>query len=139
MCIRDRAETLRILKINLIDTNKLDIDSINELMHILELVLDQNYFTHNNQYFSQKNGLAMGSPLSGLLADIYLNNFKNSFILTNNKHKNNIIFYGRYVDDTFLIYKGTQRQIDNLHSYLNNINDKMRFTLESEDLSLIHI
>ena len=43
------------------------------------------------------------------------------------------IFYGRYVDDTFLIYKGTQRQIDNLHSYLNNINDKMRFTLENEN------
>ena len=29
------AETLRILKINLIDTNKLDIDSLNEMMHIL--------------------------------------------------------------------------------------------------------
>ena len=127
------AETLRILRTNLINTNKLDINNINELMHILELVLDQNYFTHNNQIFRQQNGLAMGSPLSGLLADIYLNNFENSFILTDNKHKNNIIFYGRYVDDTFLIYKDTQRQINNLHNHLNNINNKMQFTLESED------
>ena len=32
------------------------------------------------------------------------------------------MFYVRYVDDTFLIYKGIQRQIDRLHIYLNNIN-----------------
>ena len=51
------VETLRILRTNLINTNKLDINNINELMHILELVLDQNYFTHNNQFFSQQNGL----------------------------------------------------------------------------------
>ena len=127
------AETLRILKINLINTNKLDIESINELMDVLELILDQNYFTHNNQFFSQQEGLAMGSPLSGLLADIYLNNFENSFILTNNEHSDNIMFYGRYVDDTFLIYKGTQRQIDRLHNYVNNINDNIQFTLENED------
>ena len=69
----------------------MDINNINELMHILELVLDQNSFTHNNQFFRQQNGLAMGSPLSGLLADIYLNNFENSFIFANNRHKNRCV------------------------------------------------
>ena len=127
------ADTLRILRNNLVNTNKLDIDSTNELMDLLKLVLDQNYFTHDKQFFTQHDGVAMGSPLSGLLADIYLNHFENSFIFTNNKYNDNIIFYGRYVDDTFLIYKGTRRQIDQLHKYLNSINSNIQFTLENED------
>jgi hypothetical protein len=126
------TETIQILRNNLIVTKKLDIESIHELIDLLQLLLDQNYFTHDNLYFSQREGLAMGSPLSGLLADVYLNNFENSYIFENNMHSGNIIFYGRYVDDTFLIYKGTQRQIDRLHSYLNSINSHMRFTLEHE-------
>ena len=104
-----------------------------ELMDLLDLLLNQNYFTHNKEFYSQLDGLAMGSPLSGLLADVYLNYFENSFIFSNNRFESNIVFYGRYVDDTFMIYNGTHRQIDILHNYLNSINDNMKFTLEVED------
>ena len=53
----------------------------------------------------------MGSPLSGLLADIFLNNFENTYLLSShNKWHHNIMFYKRYVDDTFVIFNGTARQ-----------------------------
>ena len=35
-------------------------------------------------------------------------------------------------------YKGTNRQIDNLHNYLNGINNKIQFTLENEDRGQLH-
>lgn len=72
--------------------------------------------------------MAMSSPLSTILADVYLNNFKNSFIFANNSNSDNIVFYGRCVDDMFLIYKGTQQKIEKLHNYLYSINDNIQFT-----------
>ena len=94
-------------------------------------------------------GLAMGSPLSGLLADIYLNYYENMNIISNKLYKNKIIFYCRYVDDTFMIFNGTNRQIQNLNSHINSIDHKIKFTSEIEEenqlnfldltLSLIHI
>ena len=38
----------------------------------------------------------------------------------------------RYVDDTFIIYKGTLRQIENFKNLLNNINKHIQFTHETE-------
>ena len=43
------------------------------------------YFTFDNDFFIQNDGLAMGSPLSGLLADIYLNYFENANIIDYSK------------------------------------------------------
>ena len=34
--------------------------------------MGQNYFQYNNQYYKPENGIAMGSPISGILAEIYL-------------------------------------------------------------------
>jgi len=104
-------------------------------MELLELVFkEQNYFTFNNQIYQQTDGLAMGSPLSGILAEIYLNHFENNFIFSdNNKTKDKIIFYSRYVDDICLLYSGNARQLKLLLNYLNSITKKLQFTLEVED------
>ena len=80
----------------------------------------------------------MGSPLSSILAEVYLNYFENSFLFANPTYNYNVVFYGRYVDDTFMVYKGTNRQIDKLHNYLNGINNKIQFTLENEVGGRLH-
>ena len=103
-------ETLTILKANLINAKICNSEEINDLVNLLEVVLYQNYFTFNNNYYIQKKSLAMGSPLSGLLADIYLNHYENMYLLNNvNKLSGKIISYTRYVDDTFIIFNGTLR------------------------------
>ena len=87
----------------------------------------------SNNYYNQKKGLAMGSPLSGLPADIYLNHYGNKYLLYNiNKLSGRIISYTRYVDDTFIIFDGTIRQIKNMKKYMNGINKNIQFTLETE-------
>ena len=75
----------------------------------------------------------MGSPLSGILADIYMNDFENKFLFNNNNpFLKNIISYTRYVDDTAVIFNGTTRQIDSLLKYMNKCNKKINFTVEHE-------
>lgn len=126
-------DTIAILKSNLGEANIRSTDEINEIITLLEVVLNQNYFIFDGKYYIQKKGLAMGSPLSGLLADIYLNHYENTHIFSSaNKWHNKIVSYTRYVDDTFIIFDGTIRQINNLKNYLNNINGNIQFTLEAE-------
>ena len=43
-------ETLKLLKQNLINNNTLEIRKINQLMLILEIVLNQNYFSFDGSY-----------------------------------------------------------------------------------------
>ena len=76
----------------------MNTQTINELINLLEVILKQNYFTFNGSFYIQNDGLAMGSPLSGLLADIYLFYYENTHLLNNNIYANKIIFYARYVD-----------------------------------------
>ena len=88
----------------------------------------------------------MGSPLSGILADLYLNHLENTKILKDNYFANKIIHYSRYVDDTFNIFNGNARQIELFKNYLNKIHNKLKFTMEIEnnksinflDLTVLH-
>ena len=75
-------ETLKILKVNLTTTGILNKKQIDELLSLLQIIVQQNYYTHDNKYFNQEEGLAMGSPLSGLLAEIYMNYYENKFLLS---------------------------------------------------------
>ena len=132
-------ETINILEKQLVDANTLSPQQIKECVELLQVILKQNYFMFNNRYFIQEEGLAMGSPLSGLLSDIYLNHYENTYLLSDvNKLHTQIIFYARYVDDTFIVFNGTLRQIDNLRQYLNNINKHIQFTGETENNSRLN-
>ena len=56
-----------IMKQNLVDP---------QTQHVLtrwyETISEQNYFTYNNNILIQKEGLAMGAPSSGLIAEFFL-------------------------------------------------------------------
>jgi hypothetical protein len=43
-----------------------------EILNWYDVITKQNYFTHNNNIVIQKDGLAMGAPSSGLIAEIFL-------------------------------------------------------------------
>jgi hypothetical protein len=46
-----------------------------EILELTNTCLNHNYFLFNNNYFQQLEGLAMGSPLSPLLAEMFLDRF----------------------------------------------------------------
>lgn len=132
-------QTLDIVKDHLNKDSNLLPEAITELLTLLKEALKQNYFKFNDKYYSQPNGLAMGSPLSSLLANVYLNHIENKYIFSDlNKQKNKITEYHRYVDDTILIFKGNTRQLDLLHKFLNNITPNLKFTMETEQSNKIN-
>jgi len=64
----------------------------------------------------------MGSPMSGTMAEIFLQYIENRHLkqLLDSK---NIIFYTRYVDDIFIIYDTTRTTAYSIHNYINNIHN----------------
>lgn len=66
-----KNEAILALTNKLIQSHKLTVQKVGNLPEILKQIIDQNYFKWNNKILRAK-GLPMGSPLSTLLAEIYI-------------------------------------------------------------------
>lgn len=123
---------------NIIDeilcTSHLDAQEIIDLKAIFKVCLDQNYFIYNGNTYKQKDGLAMGSPLSPLCADIFMNDLESRMLET--AYKENIVYWYRYVDDVICLWKGEHTSLHNFFNYINTFNNKIQFTMEIGNKSL---
>ena len=64
---------------------------------LLEVTTETSHFIFNGQYYDQINGVAMGSPLGPILANIVMCNYEEKWVLTNNARP---CVWFCYVDDT---------------------------------------
>jgi hypothetical protein len=85
-------ETITIMKTQL-KNNKLDIKTVEQAVKLLETILRQNYLHFNNKFFQPQKGVAMGSPISGLASEIFLQHYENLLLknILETKKKNHCI------------------------------------------------
>lgn len=57
-------------------------ENVGECMVLLKEVWEQNYFEFNGKFYDQQDRLAMVSPLSGILSDLYLYQIENELIFS---------------------------------------------------------
>lgn len=128
----------KLLLRNLLDKSACPIPVRDEFQNLFNLCMDQNYFTFDNKFYRQTSGLPMGSPLSPLLADIFMDSLEQTIFLSNHPLLRNITYWHRYVDDILVLWTGTTRQIDLFTDYLNNLHPNIQFTteLQNEDKSI---
>lgn len=98
-----------------------------EYTELLKHCLTSGYMLWNDQFYKQVDGVAMGSPVSPVVADIFMEDFEEIALQTAP-----IIprFYKRYVDDTFTILP--KDKVTLFLNHLNAINSKIQFTMELE-------
>ena len=118
---------------NYLDRDVKDKELCGELKLIFETCIKQNYFFFNNKCFEFADGLPMGSPLSPLLAEIFMNFFEQTILSSNNPYFRHIVFWYRYVDDILCLWNGTDRLLNSFLSWLNLQYSTIDFTLEKED------
>ena len=75
----------------------------NLLLPALEIVMRNNVFSFGNTTWLQQTGTAMGTPCACMLASIYFAYHERTYLLP--KYSNNIIFYRRFIDDVFCLWK----------------------------------
>ncbi|BHF75791.1 hypothetical protein SprV_0501888800 [Sparganum proliferum] len=96
---------------------------IEHLMRLFEFC--QQTFTFAGETYEQIKGTPMGSPISGLVAELVLQELeKIAFI------QHEPVFWRRYVDDTFGIVK--KDMLQHFHSLLNAVFPDITFTREEE-------
>lgn len=71
----------------------------------------------------------MGSPLSPLLSDVYMDHFENN-IFNNSNFTHYFKYYYRYVDDVICLWSGDVNSLDSFMIYLNSVNNNIKFTYE---------
>ena len=71
----------------------------------------------------------MGSPISPVLADIFMEEFEQLAINTSD-HRPKV--WLRYVDDTFIIWQHGQDNLQLFLEHLNGLHSSIQFTMEQE-------
>ena len=76
-----------------------------DIMKLLQVTLTNTYFTFNNKFYKQIDGLPMGSSLSGLLAITFIDTLQRQ-VLSN---VTGISILKRYVDDCFILAENREK------------------------------
>jgi hypothetical protein len=100
-----------------------------EMNYLLETSTKDTSFIFNNKIYSQINGIAMGSPLGPLFADVYVNYLENK--LMSRLRTNGVLFWRRFVDDTFVI-ANKNADVNKILDILNSFDNNIVFTIEEE-------
>ena len=101
---------LTIIKKLLEEDNELQQRTSVTVKHItclLEFFLRSTYFTFQDKNYEQVEGAAMGSPISPIVANLYMEDFEVRAI---NTSPHPLLMWKRFVDDTFVVIKAAHKQ-----------------------------
>ena len=100
------------------------LSSMNQQFCSRENQLLQTYFSFQCKYYEQTEGAAMGSPISPLVANLFMEEIEVQAISTSTTPST---LWKRFVEDTFTIIRKNR---DTFLQQLNSIHPKIKFTCE---------
>ena len=98
---------------------------------LLQLAVQDTAFIFNGKAYIQKDGMAMGSPLGPTFANIFMCSLEER-MLDECPLAIHPFFYGRFVDDTFLLFRSNEQAVA-FHDYANKMHQNITFTSEHEE------
>ena len=100
---------------------------IDDIILLLEFCLKNTYFSFQGQFFEQVEGTAMGSSVSPIVANLYMEYLEQKALSTAPHPPR---FWHRYVDDTFVIHKKVNKQgfLQHINSLTLELNLQRRTT-----------
>ena len=125
-------EALRVVTEKLsMDESLKDGTSIptSHLVQLIELCLRTTYFQFEDKFYEQSEGAAMGSPLSPVIANLYMEHLEETALQTATLHHR---LWLRYVDDTFVIWQHGPEELQRFHEHINRQHPNITFTIEQE-------
>ena len=113
------------------ETHQLNLSRM-DLVDLLRASTKDQLFQFNGQLYEQIDGVAMGSPLGPLLANVFMGSIEDTL----EREGKMPSFYKRYVDDTLTIMPDTTSAATFLQ-VLNNCHSSVKFTMETENNGML--
>ena len=132
-----RDDALEVLR------SKLELDdqlaartelSIDSVMELVTACVTTTYFRVEETYYQQVDGLAMGSPLSPAICNIYMEQQELNALQSSQQVPT---LWLRYVDDIFAIWPHGRQDLDHFLDHLNSRNPAIQYTMELEEDSVL--
>ena len=115
------------------------------LMKGLDLCLKNNYFCYDGKVYRQTGGVGTGSKMAPPYACIAMGDYEKEVFNSGNDMLDLVLLWKRFIDDIFLLFKGSKDECELFLEWLNSImpgviNLKCNFsedTLEFLDLKIM--
>ena len=104
--------------------------SVFQLGKLLSLAVNNGHFLFNNSLYEQVDGVALGSPLGTLFANMFLAFHEGSW-LTNCLLEFQPLFFRCYIDNCFVNFR-SRNHVRPFLDYLNSQHPNIKFTSELE-------
>lgn len=102
----------------------------------IKLILENNIFCFNNEYFRQEKGTAMGTKFAPVYATLTIGYLEEK-LYENIAEKYDTefcnyfrVYWKRFLDDCFIPWTKSLDELKTFHKILNNLHKDIKFTLE---------
>ena len=126
-------KALNVVRDRLINDDKLHERtplSPDDVINLLELCLNCTYFQFQGDFYHQVHGAAMGSPVSPIICNLYMEDFEETAIASSLHSPR---WWKRYVDDTHTILK--RQYSEEFTRHLNHVDPEIQWTTEGEEVN----
>ena len=114
----------------ILNTREKKSPSTDCIVEALEVCLKYNNSIFDGKHLIQTNGTAMGAANSCSYADIAVGVIDDVIISASESDFKESLFFGRFRDDCFNIWLGTEERLHEFLQLLNSISPSIQFTME---------
>ena len=101
--------------------------STESLLELTECVLKNNVFEHDERFFRQKQGTAIGTKMAPPYAILFMSDLEQKFLDSSPLKP---LVWWRYIDDIFLIWQHGEESLTKFLENLNDCHPTIKFTAE---------
>ena len=98
-------------------------------------VLTSNYIHFENQIYHQVVGTAMGTPMAPAAANLFMGMLE-SKLLSESPVPVHEEFWKRFIDDIFVLWLGTETELQEFERYINSVHPTIKFTVSSSTVEI---
>lgn len=112
------------------------------ILDSIQFILENNTFHFDGDFYKQIKGTAMGTKMAPTYSILAMGYFEEILYQKVEKELDQKIsehlkhFWKRYLDDCFIFWEESEKDLHEFHSFLNTLNPNIQFTMEFSDCSI---